>query len=170
MSDTYTGTAYLQLQIITPCIILTMRLLWLWLILQWNLSITDLWIKDNKWTPIDGPEQSAIETCTYLTSKLRTPSIPYWSSPKRSYCIVNELCNTVKATPLSLIATTNAGVPHGLSWRWLIYQTKHQISTYHSLPGLHWAFFCCLSSFSDAGEPHWLWGVACTTSELRTPL
>ena len=25
------------------------------------------------WTPIDSVELSAIETCTYLTSKLRTP-------------------------------------------------------------------------------------------------
>ena len=47
-----------------------------------------------------------------------------WSSPKQSYCIVNKLYNTVKATPLSSIASTSAAVPHGLSWRWLIYQTK----------------------------------------------
>ena len=42
--------------------------------IQWNLSITDLQIKDTSviWTPIDGPKLSAIETCTYLTSKLRT--------------------------------------------------------------------------------------------------
>ena len=41
----------------------------------WNLSITDLRIKDTSviQTPIDGPEWSAIEMCTYLTSVLRTP-------------------------------------------------------------------------------------------------
>ena len=43
--------------------------------IQWNLSIMDLQIKDTSVirTPIDGPKRSAIETCTYLTSKLRTP-------------------------------------------------------------------------------------------------
>ena len=43
--------------------------------IQWNLSITDLQIKDTSVirTPTDGPKQSAIEMCTYLTSELRTP-------------------------------------------------------------------------------------------------
>ena len=47
-----------------------------------------------------------------------------WSDPKRSYCIVSKLYNTVKAMPPSLIASASAAVSHGLSWRWLIYQTK----------------------------------------------
>ena len=35
---------------------------------QWNLSITDLRIKDTcvMWATIDGPKQLAIETCTYI--------------------------------------------------------------------------------------------------------
>ena len=43
--------------------------------LQWNLSITALQITDTSVirTVDSGPEQSAIETCTYLTSELRTP-------------------------------------------------------------------------------------------------
>ena len=43
--------------------------------IQWNLSIMGLRIKDTSVirTPIDGPKQSAIETCTYLISELRTP-------------------------------------------------------------------------------------------------
>ena len=43
--------------------------------IQWNLSITNLRIKDTSVIrmPIDGPKRSAIETCTYLTSELRTP-------------------------------------------------------------------------------------------------
>ena len=43
--------------------------------LQWNLSITALRIKDTSviQTVDKGPERSAIETCTYLTSELRTP-------------------------------------------------------------------------------------------------
>ena len=36
----------------------------------------------------------------------------------------NELYSTVKATSPSSIASASAAVPHGLSWRWLIYQTK----------------------------------------------
>ena len=40
-----------------------------------NLSVMDLRIKDTSviQMPIDGPKWSAIETCTYLTSKIRTP-------------------------------------------------------------------------------------------------
>ena len=43
--------------------------------IQWNLSITALQIKDTSIirTPINSPKRSAIETCTYLTSELRTP-------------------------------------------------------------------------------------------------
>ena len=43
--------------------------------IQWNLSITNLQITDTSVarTVINGPKQSVIETCTYLTSKLRIP-------------------------------------------------------------------------------------------------
>ena len=44
-------------------------------VVQWNLSITALRIKDTSVirTAIDGPKLSTIETCTYFTSELRTP-------------------------------------------------------------------------------------------------
>ena len=43
--------------------------------LEWNLSIMALRTKDTSiiQTAIDGLKRSAIETCTYLTSELRTP-------------------------------------------------------------------------------------------------
>ena len=51
-----------------------------------------------------------------------------WSRPKRTYCIVNELYNTVKATPPSVIAIASAAVPHRSSCEWLIKITKIDIS------------------------------------------
>ena len=44
------------------------------------------------------------------------------SSPKRSYCIVNKLYNTIKAMPPSSIASASTAVQHGLSWKWLIWE------------------------------------------------
>ena len=45
------------------------------ILIQWNLSITALRIKDTSVirTAIDSPKRSTIETCTYFTSELRTP-------------------------------------------------------------------------------------------------
>lgn len=88
---------------------------------QWNLSITAIQIKDTSVirTAIDGPKRLAIETCTYPTSELRAPlySVLQTQShaPKRSYCIVNELYNTVKAMPPRMIASASESVPHGSS-------------------------------------------------------
>ena len=67
-------------------------------------------------TAINGPKWSAIETCTYLTFKLRTPlySVLQMHSPTPNG-YVNKLYNTVKATPLSMIASTSESVPRGSS-------------------------------------------------------
>ena len=46
------------------------------ILLQWNLSLQTSELRTppfNIRMPIDNPKQSAIETCTYLTSELRTP-------------------------------------------------------------------------------------------------
>ena len=90
--------------------------------LQWNLSIMDLRIKDTSviGTPIDSPKRSAIETCTSLTSGLRTPLYSVlWilalDPVPNGHIADNELYSMVKTTPPSLIASTSTAVPHGLS-------------------------------------------------------
>ena len=68
---------------------------------------------------IDGPKQLALETCTYLTSELRTLlySVLRMHSPTPNGHIVQltKLYTTVNATPPSAIASTSKSVPRGSS-------------------------------------------------------
>ena len=59
--------------------------------------------------------------------------------------------------PPSSITSASVAVPHGSSWRWLIY--LYQASFGPS--------FACLSSFSDADESRELRGVAYTTPRTK---
>ena len=105
-----------------------------------NLSIIALQIKGAS-IFIDVPKQLAIETCTYLTSELRTPFYSVitgsGSASKQSYCMVNEVYNTVKATALrpTLALALQFHMDHH-EYGWL----THQISTYHPLSDLLWTF------------------------------
>ena len=84
------------------------------------------------------------------------------SHPKRSYCIVNELYNTVKAFPRvrSLVLANQFHLDHHEDSQFTT--SKHQILRYLSVrPPL--SLLCHQSSFRDAGKCHFLRGVACDT-------
>ena len=67
----------------------------------------------------DGPKWSAIETCTYLTSELRTPlySVLWMHYPAPNGHIA-QLTNSIiwsGPRPLSNIASASTAIPHGSS-------------------------------------------------------
>ena len=135
----------------TKCSILVdnwcIEIIYIYVYIQWNLSITAHRIKDTYviQTAIDGHKQSAIETCTYLTSELRTPLYSvlqtHSPAPTWSYCIVNKLCNTVNATPgvQSLALANQFHMDHHEDSRFTT--SKYQILRFLPLSGLFWAFF-----------------------------
>ena len=147
---------------------------------------------------IDGPKQLALETCTYLTSELRTPlySVLQMHSPTPT-AQLTKLYTTVNATPPSAIASTNKSVPRGSSWRESIYNIKApdiKISvSVRPLLSLHFAVwvvsvmqvqYTCkchqghiapvaiVAAYGGSISPwcHWLRGVACVTMHILNQL
>ena len=92
-------------------------------------------IKDTSviWTTINSPKPSNIEICIYLTSELRTPLYNFvlWTLDPAPNGYIAWLANSIIRSrpcpppiPPRAIASSSAAVPHGSSWRWLVYETR----------------------------------------------
>ena len=133
---------------------------------QWNLSIMALRTKDTSiiQTAIDGPKWSAIETCTYLTSEIRTPlySVLLTHDPAPNGHNAQLTNSIIWSGPRPWVTSLAIALQFHMDHHedgWFT-RPKHQISGYHSLSDLLRPSFACFSSFSDA---RWLRGVACKT-------
>jgi hypothetical protein len=104
---------------------------------RWNVSIAGLQIKEATYTDNHGQFQMVGHGYVYIPD-LRIEDtfllciMDEWSRPKRSRCVVNELCNTVKATSPNMITSASTSVPRRSLWGWVIYKIE--------MPDIHVVF------------------------------